>query len=225
MEAQAVAVEVEKPMQVIELAQNARQPIPWQLWLYPDRWVFHTAGQEPQTITREHLRKWVEVDTLATFGMLQVTLGKKLLFPLKPEAREALNAWVGPPTKQDLVAAIKKNYGVGRLVFAALMVLMATPLFMPTWLAPTNAEPLRSSVDWVLMIWGCSTLVGWCLSRVAPHRALFLIDVGIQLVLGAVWAYGIVIGERTWWLAIIIVMMMFGAHISMKHYKRFAKLG
>ena len=224
MEWKEAAVVDDKPY-VIELVENARPPRPWTLTLHPDRWVFGTpGGAEPTTLVRDNLRKWVDLEVLANFGMLHVTLGKKLMFQLKPEARAVLNAWIGPPTKQDLISSINKRYGVSSLVMAGVMLLMATPWFMPAWLAPTGADPTAFNFDWVLLIWGGSTLIGWLVSRVAPHRSLFLIDVVIDVGVATWWGYDIATGERAWWLVFMILLMLFGANLSRKKYKRFAGL-
>ncbi len=95
---------------------------------------------------------------------------------------------------------------------------------MPAWLAPTGADPTTMSFDWVLLIWGGSTLLGWLASKLAPHRALFLIDVVIMFGMATWWAYGVITGQRTWWLIFMIVLMLFGANMSRKQYTRFATL-
>lgn len=211
----------DKPTHVIELTQNARPPIPWTLSVFPDRWVFATMGEEPKTIARTNLRKWVDLEVLANFGILHVTLERKLMFPLKPEGRAILRAWVGPPTRDDLVASLRKRYGMSSLVMSGVMVMLATPWFMPAWLATTGADPAMQ-FDWLLMIWGATTILGWVISRISPHRSLFLIDVVVQLGVALVWGYGVATGQRTWWLALVILMMLFGANLSVRQFKRFS---
>ena len=218
------AVGDDKPTHVIELTQNARPPIPWTLSVFEDRWVFATVGEAPTTIARDKLRKWVDLEVLATFGILNVTLERKLMFPLKAEGKAILRAWVGPPTREDLVASLRKRYGTSSLVMAGVMVMLATPWFMPAWLATTGADP-ATRVDWLLILWGATTIAGWGISRIAPHRALFLIDVAVQLGVAVVWGYGVATGQRTWWLALVILMMLFGANLSLRQYKRFTPLG
>ncbi|MBA2538957.1 MAG: hypothetical protein H0V17_04925, partial [Deltaproteobacteria bacterium] len=181
------------------LTELSRDKRPWTLALHPDRWVFESAGVAPKTITRDKLRTWVDVETFAGFGLLNVTLETKVSLKTTPEQKAALLAWIGPPTPQDLRLALDKRFSVVSLITGALLLLVATPWFMPSWLLPPG-DVDKVSFDFLLGAWGASSVLAYLGSRIVTHRALFLFDVVAQLAVAAWWAYEIAAGERSWWM-------------------------
>jgi len=213
-----------EPVVTYVLTELSRDKRPWTLAVHPDHWVFESAGVAPKTITRDKLRTWVDVETFAGFGFLNVTLEKKVTLQVTPEQKVALLAWIGPPTPQDLRVALDKRFTVVSLVTGALLLLVATPWLMPAWMLPPGEELATTGFDLLLMVWGGASVLGYLVSRVVAHRALFLFDVVVQLGVAAWWAYEIAAGQRSWWMALLIGLMLFGAKIGYRQYKRFANL-
>jgi hypothetical protein len=201
----------EQPSASFEIVEAGGKKQTWKLSIVTGAIVLEPPGGPARMIPRTDFPTAIDEDPLHMFGILAVNGEKKIMLKLPQPARDALLAWLGPPTKVDLVAALQRRYNAMSLAVGALLVVTSLPL-------------LTDVVDWPILVWGASNFAIWGLVRVAPHRTWLLVDSVINTAVAAWFAYGMVRGERSLAWSLLLVLAYVGFNFSMKQYRRFAKL-
>jgi hypothetical protein len=202
----------EQPSARFEIVEARDKQRVWKLSLFADAIVLAPPDAAARTITRAELPAAVDVDPLFAFGLLAVAGASKLFFKLDERTRDALIAWLGPPTRADLVAALKRRHNATALAVGALLLVSSLPLI------------IERAVDWPIFVWGASMLATWGLARIAPSRAWFLIDGVIHTAIAAWFVFGILNGDRHVAWAVLLLLAFLGFNFSMKQYRRFANM-
>lgn len=185
----------------------------WTLILLPDRLRLESAGDAPSVeVPRPEIPHKVEIlHGLVFRRVLVIKKGKP--FQLKPDAFAALQAWMGPPTREDLKVALRRRMG-WTLPIGAIFVLGSLPIEGPS---PQPFVPVTAGL-------GASLILLSVVSRLAPNRVFFLLDSIWFVGLAAETVRQVVVGESgPVWLA-LVAFQLAAAGSGLRQYRRFGAL-
>ncbi len=206
------------------LVEQSREKRSWTLSVQPDALVLETAGGPTYSLPHATARAALDIDALVQFGMLKLRLDRPISFRHQPDVQQAVLQWIGPPTRDELVQSLKRRYGRANLIIGVVMIVISTPWLFPSWFLTVATDAKADAFDWLLMIWGAGNLVCYAVTRLAPHRILFVLDGAFQLAISAWWSAGIVTGQRHWAWSFVPLLAVFGMKLAYRQYRRFAQL-
>ncbi len=201
------------------LEEVTAKQTPWTLTLLEGRLRLERAdGGEVHEIDRSDYGRGFEVhDIPGAPRVLTARLPKRRSFRLDPDTLAAVDRWLRPFTRTD-VASILRTRLKWTLPIAILF--LATSLPLPG-VPEEGIEPVP--FDGVGFALGAGLLVLGVLSRVAPHRNLFLLDAVWFLLLAGDTVWSVVgQGRSPLWL-LLAAFLVWVAMTPLALYRRFAE--
>jgi hypothetical protein len=202
--------DAEKPLAWFDMHEGAAPTKKWTIWLYRDFIELEPADDRPYVIYRDEVPERVQKFDSGLFlrNAIMVTFGKKnIVFQLSPDAFSAVNAWIGPPSDEDLKVALKRRLKwVTPIGF--LFVLSSLPIGELDW------QPISLSLGLGLILTGR-------LAKLWPHRNFFLIDSlwFASLAANSVW---LLTQEWGWFRFFLLVLQLLCVRSGWREYRRFA---
>jgi len=161
-------------METFEISPLKSTEDNWALALADGTAILGPLGEgTPFMVSRDDVPEWFEMNgILGGKAVLTVrnTDGKKLQFLLPNEQREKVSAWLGPPTKKQLKATLRKKYFLYGLL--GLIILLSS---MPM---PDDPETgyQGAPLDLFSFVMGVGLLCFWLVARIKPTHYLFAVD-------------------------------------------------
>ena len=203
----------------LELKEVAAKKTRWTLTLLEGRLRLERGdGAEVHDVERSEYGRRFEVNSApGTPRVLVARVPKPKSYRLDPGALAAIDRWLRPFTRAD-VAAVLRTRLRWTLPIAALFILTSLPL-------PGSPEDgiAPVSFDRVGFVLGAGLLVLGVLSRLSPHRNLFLLDAVWFLLLAADTAWSVIgQGRSPLWL-ILAAFLIWVAITPLALFRRFAE--
>ena len=202
--------DTEQPLAWFDIHEGGAPTKKWTLLLYRDVIELEPKDGRPYVIYRDEVPERVQKFDSGLFmrNAIMVTLGKKnIVFQLSPDAFSAVNAWIGPPTDEDLKAALKRRLKWVTPI-GLLFVLGALPVGEMDW------EPVSLTL-------GLGLILTARLAKLWPHRNFFLID---ALWFGCLAANTVWLLTQEWgWLRLfLLAVQLLCVRGAWREYRRFA---
>ena len=200
----------ERPLAWFDIHEGAAPTKKWTILLYRDFFELERADGRPYVIYRDEVPERVQKFESGLFlrNAIMVTLGhKNIVFQLSPDAFSAVNAWIGPPSDEDLTFALKRRLKWVTPI-GLLFVFGALPIGHLDW------DPVALSL-------GLGLILTARLAKLWPHRNFFLID---SLWFGCLAANSIWFLSQEWdWLRFfLLVLQLLCIRSGWREYRRFA---
>ncbi len=206
------------PAEVIEVTIRSGRKGTWRLLLGLDSLRLEPAeGGEGIEIARSELPERIEVQEMPVGPpLLVIRKPKRVAFSFDPEGARRFRVWLGPPTKRDLKAALKRRMAWG-LPIGLLFVFTSLP-----WKGDPAAGIEAIPFDPVSAILGGSLVLMGLLMRVWPNPLLFLTDSIWFLALAGKILWDIAKGGSWLWM-IVVVLILTAVQDGFRQFLRFRK--
>ncbi|MBO0697086.1 MAG: hypothetical protein J2P46_01710 [Zavarzinella sp.] len=197
-----------EPLARFEIDEATGRRQQWELSLFADHLELESpAGKVHRVLWADRHERIQTLDRLHIRRVLVVTLKqKKAIFRLEPDAFAAVQAWIGPPTPEDLKVALKHQFAWA-LPLGIVFVLSALPL------AELPFDPVSFGL-------GLGLILTSTLSRVRPHRVFFALESlwFCSLAANSIWR---LVGDWAWLQALFLALQMLLAWRAIQEYHRF----
>jgi hypothetical protein len=141
----------------------------WKLTIFPGRLRLESSKGMTAEFYRAELPDKVRVvNNILLRRVFVVTLDRRTTFRLEPDNFQLLQEWIGPPTRADLVNALKRRTSG---IFVAILYCSAVPV------AFSKADPgIGNLIAIFYGLVGLALLFSYLIAVRAPSRLYFLMD-------------------------------------------------
>ena len=136
--------------------------------------------------------------------MLALRTAPKVGIKLGKRARHEVKAWLGKPSREQLVLLLNRRYGYS---FSFALLLLVSSVVVRGDSELTGSQIAFNPVNLILGLWLLGT---WSFSRLKPHPVLFLLDGLWFFALAAVQLFNVTRTHRWWWGLGGIFLVWFG---------------
>lgn len=144
----------------------------WQLEIHEDKLILDRGGATPLVyITRRGIVDQCDFIVGSFLRVISVRTPERIGIPLTPQALSGVRTWM-EPVIDDVRAGVLKRRARSSLPVGLFVTFMSLPI-------------LASRTDWLGLAWGLGMLVLALAVRVTKHRAMFLADGCVWLLLAA----------------------------------------
>jgi hypothetical protein len=191
---------------------------PWTVSIFADRLRFSGSDVPDYDVMRDELPQLTTLhNSFVLRRLLEVRKTKKRILQFTPEGFGILKEWIGPPTSLDLKFVLKRHFRTG-IAMAILFMVLSLPMGGDP---ADGIEP--SPFDMIFFLLGLSLLAIVVVSRLVPHRALFLVE-ALWFAALAIWvAYSVVV-DLDWPWAIVVVLQIYLMAGRIREYRRFSEM-
>lgn len=209
-------------MEELSLTPLSKSSDPWLVQMQPESIAFVPPPGQGETIHIAHADRVQQLEVIGLLGKQSVLVvyteerKKKYQFKLTPEENERIDAWLGPPTEQQLSIALKRRYAFA-LPIAVVFIITALP--MPA--DPEQGLDAEPGNPFSVAL-GAGLMILWLVARLRPHPYLFLLDSAWFVLLALKLAADVLQGGASpiWllWIGLIIPIVLSGWN----NFKRFS---
>jgi hypothetical protein len=188
----------------------------WKLFLYLNHLTL-TSDENTYLIHRTERERVAHMKLLFMKRAYRFKLEKKkeMIFDLPQDVHLAMQAWIGPLTKEDLKIALKEQLR-WTLPIGVLYVFSSMPIAGN----PSAGLP-PVPLDLLGMILGSLLVLTAMMAKVVPHRAYFLIDSLWFLVMAGYNIANVIQGGSLWWLLLVGLQLQL-SNKGVHDFRRFA---
>jgi hypothetical protein len=211
-------MEGEASLEELTLQSIEVPPRPWHLQLRSDGLQLRPAEGDPIDLSRPEVESVTEIVPLwggQSVLVVRARKRKKVQLKLTPDQRMAVEAWLGPPTINQLRAVLRRRYAFG-LPIAILFLLLSIPL---------PADPAIGAAahpfDPIWATLGVGLLLLWVASRLRPSPVLLLLDAAWFLVMALLHVRDLLAGTASAFVLLLVALGVYLAITGVKQFKRY----
>jgi hypothetical protein len=198
------------PLAEFRITEAGKPGQKWTLLVFADCLEFESPDGDIREIAWDDRHERLQAHDWAFLmrRLLVAKLGKKqLMFQLEPDAFDAVKAWIGPLTIEDLKVSLKRQVGWA-LPIGILFVITALPV------GDLSFEPVSFGL-------GLGLIFTALLAKVRPHRIFFAL-VSLWFCALAANSLVLLLDEWGWLRMVLLIVQLLLAWRGIREYHRFA---